>query len=448
MSEQRQLLQNDMQQAAQAVKEALEQARQLGASAAECGLTQSRGLSVDTRLGEVETVEFNQDGGLGITVYRGQRKGSASTADLQPDAIRAAVSKANEIARYTSDDPCAGLADKALMATDYPDPGLYFDADLSPQHAIEQALSCEQAALGKDPRIINSDGANYSAHSGFRVYGNSHGFIGSYMSSRQSLSCVLIGQQGEAMERDYAYTVARDPARLQSPQQVAEAAIEATVSRLGPQRISTGKVPVIFHADIAHGLFGHLVAAISGGNLYRKSSFLLDKLGTQVLPSWLNIHEDPHIQGALASSPFDHEGVRTEERDIICDGVLQSYLLTSYAARKLGMQTTGHAGGIHNWKVSHGDDDLAALCRRMGRGLLVTEVMGQGVNIVTGDYSRGAAGFWVENGEIQYPVSEITIAGNLPDMLQQIVAIGSDIDHRHGIQTGSVLLEQMSIAGS
>lgn len=448
MSEQRQLLQHEMQQAVEAVKEVLEQARLLGASAAECGLTQSRGLSVDTRLGEVETVEFNQDGSLGITVYRGQCKGSASTADLQPEAIKAAVSKANEIARYTSEDPCAGLADKALMAMDYPELGLYFDADMSPQYAIEQALSCEQAALNKDARIKSSDGANYSAHAGFRVYGNSHGFTGGYLSSRQSLSCVLIGQKDDTMERDYAYTVARNPSLLQTPEQVAAEAIDATVSRLGAKRLDTMKVPVIFHSDIAHGLFGHLVAGISGGNLYRKSSFLLNKLGEQILPSWLNIHENPHLQGALASSPFDHEGVRTSPRDIISGGELQSYLLTSYAARKLNMQTTGHAGGIHNWAVRAGNDDLAALCRRMGRGLLVTEVMGQGVNIVTGDYSRGAAGFWVENGQIQYPVSEITIAGNLADMLMNIVAVGNDIDPRHGIQTGSVLIEQMSIAGN
>lgn len=448
MSGQKELLQQDMQQAHDAVEEAIRYAKSLGASAAECALTQSRGLSVDSRLGEVETVEFNQDGSLGITVYRGQSKGAAATADLKPDAVRAAVTKANDIARFTSQDPAAGLADKDLMAHDFNDPGLYFDANMEPDHAIAQAKACEQAAMDKDPRIINSDGANYSSHAGFRVYGNSHGFTGSYMSSRQSLSCVLIGKEGEVMERDYAYTLARDPANLNSPEAVAAEAVEATVSRLGARSIDTCKVPVIFHHDIAHGLFGHLIGGISGGSLYRKSSFLLDRLDTQILPEWLSIHENPHIQGGLASSPFDHEGVRTQQRDIISSGVLNTYLLTSYAARKLGMQTTGHAGGIHNWYVSHGDKDLAGLCKQMGTGLLITEVMGQGVNIVTGDYSRGAAGFWIENGEIQYPVSEITIAGNLEQMLRNIVAIGNDIDPRHGIQTGSILLEQLSIAGN
>lgn len=448
MSGQKELLQQDMQKARDAVEEAIRYAKTLGASAAECALSQSRGLSVDSRLGEVETVEFNQDGSLGITIYRGQSKGAAATADLNPDAVRAAVTKANEIARFTSQDPAAGLADAELMAHDYPDLELYFDANMEPDYAISQAKACELAALDKDPRIINSDGANYSSHAGFRVYGNSHGFTGSYMSSRQSLSCVLIGKEGEVMERDYAYTLARNPSNLQSPEQVAAEAVEATVSRLGARSIDTCKVPVIFHRDVAHGLFGHLVAAISGGSLYRKSSFLLDRLNTQVLPDWLSIHEDPLIKGGLASSAFDHEGVRTQARDIISAGNLNTYLLTSYAARKLDMQTTGHAGGIHNWQVSHGDNNLDQLCKQMGTGLLITEVMGQGVNIVTGDYSRGAAGFWVENGEVQYPVSEITIAGSLEHMLRNIVAIGNDVDPRHGIQTGSILLEQMSVAGN
>lgn len=448
MSGQKELLQEDMHKARSAVEEAIRYAKTLGASAAECALSQSRGLSVDSRLGEVETVEFNQDGSLGITIYRGQSKGAAATADLNPDAVRAAVTKANEIARFTSQDPAAGLADSELMAYDYPDLGLYFDANMDPDYAISQAKACELAAMDKDPRIINSDGANYSSHAGFRVYGNSHGFTGSYMSSRQSLSCVLIGKEGDVMERDYAYTLARDPANLMSPEQVAAEAVEATVSRLGARSINTCKVPVIFHRDVAHGLMGHLVAAISGGSLYRKSSFLLDRLDTQVLPNWLSIHEDPLVVGGLASSAFDHEGVRTQAREIITEGNLNTYLLTSYAARKLGMQTTGHAGGIHNWYLSHGDKDLAGLCQQMGRGLLITEVMGQGVNIVTGDYSRGAAGFWVENGEIQYPVSEITIAGNLEPMLRSIVAVGNDVDRRHGIQTGSILLEEMSIAGN
>lgn len=447
-SEQQKRIEMDMEKARQAVSEALQYANSLGATAAECALSQSRGLSVDSRLGEVETVEFNQDGSLGITVYRGQCKGAAATADLQPDAVKAAVKKANEIARYTSEDPYSGLADATLMATNYPDLGLYFDANMEPEHAIAMAKRCELAALDADPRIVNSDGASYSSHAGFRVYGNSHGFVGNYMSSRQSLSCVLIGKEGDVMERDYAYTLARDPALLDSPETVAQGAVESTLSRLGARSIDTCKVPVIFHHSIAHGLFGHLVGAISGGSLYRKSSYLLDRLGTQVLPSWLNIDEDPHVQGGLASSPFDHEGVATTARRIVANGELQSYLLTSYAARKLGMETTGHAGGIHNWYIEHSGKDLQALCKEMGRGLLLTEVMGQGVNLVTGDYSRGAAGFWVENGEIQYPVSEITIAGNLDTMLQNIVAVGSDIDPRHGIHCGSVLIDSMSVAGN
>ncbi|RUO26662.1 metalloprotease PmbA [Aliidiomarina minuta] len=447
MSAQQQQLQQDMTKARDAVSEALAYASKLGASSAECALTHSRGLTVDSRLGEVETVEFNQDGSLGITVYRGQCKGAAATADLTPEAVRAAVTKANEIARYTSEDPFAGLADASLMATEYPDLELYFDASMEPEYAAEQAQRCERAALS-DERIINSDGANYSSHAGFRVYGNSHGFLGNYMSSRQSLSCVLIGKQGDTMERDYAYTLARNPSLLESAEEVARQAVENTVSRLGARSLGTCQVPVIFQNDVANGLFGHLVAAISGGSLYRKSSFLLDSLNTQVLPEWLSITEDPHVKGGLASSPFDHEGVATQARDIIDRGQLNTYLLTSYAARKMNMQVTGHAGGIHNWLPTYQDYNLDALCKKMGTGLLVTELMGQGVNIVTGDYSRGAAGFWVENGEIQYPVSEITIAGNLKDMFANMVAMSNDIDKRHGVQAGSVLIEQMKVAGN
>lgn len=441
-------LQQDMNRASEAVETALQQARQAGASAAECALAQTQGINVQTRMGEVETVEFNQDGSLGITLYRGQRKGSASTSDLSPTAISAAVTKADAIARWTSEDPHAGLAPKELMAGDYADPQLFYPAELGPEYASEQALACERAALAQDDRIVNSDGAGYSSHCGFRVYGNSHGFLGSYMSSRQSLSCVLIGQHGDAMERDYAYTLARNPADLTAPEQVAREAVENTLSRLGARSVPTTRVPVIFHHSIAHGLFGHLVGAISGGNLYRKASFLLDHLGEQVLPEWLTIEERPLIPGGLASSPFDHEGVATRDRTIVRDGVLQSYLLTSYAARKLAMQPTGHAGGIHNWRLNTGQQSLTDLCQQMGTGLLVTELMGQGVNMVTGDYSRGAAGFWVEQGEIQYPVSEVTIAGNLKDMLRNIVAIGQDVDERHGIHCGSVLLDELKVAGS
>lgn len=445
-------LQPDLERAVEAVEQAVKIAKKRGASAAECAISHARGLSVSTRLAEVETVEFNQDGSLGITVYRGQRKGSASTSDLSPEAVKVAVEKADAIARYTSEDPHAGLADADLMAVGYPDPNLFFAASQDPEYAMEQAIRCEQAALSADPRIMNSDGAHYSSHCGFRVYGNSHGFTGHYLSSRQSLSCMPIAKEGDRMERDYAYTLARDPQLLASPESVGAEAASNTVARLGARSIETCSVPVIFHRDLAHGLFGSLATAISGGSLYRKNSFLLDHLGKQVLPAWLSIYEDPLIPGGLASSPFDHEGVRTEARNIVTGGVLDTYLLTSYAARKMNMQTTGHAGGIHNWFVrpdaAHQVASLEALCRQMGRGLLVTELMGQGVNMVTGDYSRGAAGFWVENGEIQFPVTEVTIAGNLKTMLLGIEAIAQDTDPRHGILTGSVLLPTMKVAGS
>lgn len=441
-------LQAELVDVKQAVAEALDYGKSLGSTAMECALTRSRGISVETRLGEVETVEFNQDGALGITLYQGQQKGSASTTDLSPQAIRASVEKAFDIARFTSPDPDAGLAPQELMAYDAPDLDLCHPGDQSADYALEQALQCERHALALDKRIVNSDGASYSSHVGYRVYGNSHGFLDGYLQSRHAISCALIAKHGDAMQRDYAYTVARKTADLQSPEQVAEDAVHETVARLEARKIDTAKVPVIFRADIANSLFGHFVGAISGGNLYRKSSFLLDQLGKPVLPEWLTIEEKPHLQGALASSPFDHEGVATQDRVIVENGVLQSYLLTSYAARKMQMRPTGHAGGIHTWQLTQQDQSLAELCKTMGTGLLVTELMGQGVNLVNGDYSRGAAGFWVENGEIQYPVEEITIAGNLRDMLRNIVAIGNDTDLRHGVRTGSVLLESMRVAGN
>ena len=442
-----QQLRQEMQDVEQAVAEALAYAKKLGSSAVECAISRSRGINVGTRLGEVETVEFNQDGALGITLYRGQQKGSSSTTDLTAAAIRAAVEKANDIARYTSPDEYAGLAPAAAMAQTIHDLDLCHPADQSAEFALAQALACERHALALDPRIVNSDGAGYSSHVGYRVYGNSHGFLAGYLQSRHSLSCSLIAKSGDAMQRDYSYTVARKRDHLLSPEQVAQEAAEATLARLDGRKISTTQVPVIFRADVANSLFGHLVGAISGGNLYRKSSFLLDQLGQQVLPAWLTIRELPHLPAALASSPFDHEGVATVERDIIADGVLQTYLMTSYSARKLGLAPTGHAGGIHTWQVGHNADSLASMCRDMGTGLLVTELMGQGVNLLTGDYSRGAAGFWVEHGEIQYPVEEITIAGNLKDMFANLVAIGNDVDMRHGVRTGSVWIDSMRLAG-
>ncbi|EHE6948472.1 metalloprotease PmbA [Vibrio cholerae] len=430
-----------------AVAKALELAA-ASSDAAEVAITKSTGLSVSTRMCEVENVEFNSDGALGITVYRGQRKGSASTSDLSEKAIRQTVLAALDIAQYTSADPYAGPAPKELMVQDIPDLDLFHPDEPNPDVAAQIAIAAERAALGYSKKIKQSDGGSYDSHYGVRVYGNSHGLLASYASSRHSISCSVIGEgrNGE-MERDYSYTVARHRDDLWTPESVGLQAAENTVSRLDPQKLKTGQFPVMFAADVATGLIGHLVMAISGGNLYRKSSFLLDHLGKTILPTWFNISERPHVMRGLASSPFDSEGVRTQDLEIITDGVLATYLLTSYAARKMNMTPTGHAGGIHNWYVNSTGQNYQQMLKELGTGLLVTEVMGQGMNVVTGDYSRGAAGFWVENGEIKYPVSEITIAGNLKQMLQQIVAVGSDIETRSQIQTGSILIESMKVAG-
>ncbi|EIC9814897.1 metalloprotease PmbA [Vibrio alginolyticus] len=416
--------------------------------AAEVAITKSTGLSVSTRMGEVENVEFNSDGALGITVYRGQRKGSASTSDLSEAAIEQTVIAALDIAHYTSEDPFAGPAAKEYMVQEIPELDLFHPDAPDPDYAANVAIAAEKEAINYNSAIKQSDGASYDSHYGVKVYGNSHGLLASYASSRHSTSCCVIGvgQNGE-MERDYSYTVARHRDDLWTPETVGRKAAENTVNRLDAQRLKTGQYPIMFAADVATGLIGHLVMAISGGNLYRKSSFLLDHLGKQVLPEWFNISERPHVLRGLASSPFDSEGVYTQDREIITDGVLATYLLTSYAARKMKMTPTGHAGGIHNWYVKSTGQNFEQMLKELGTGLLVTEVMGQGVNVVTGDYSRGAAGFWVENGEIQYPVSEITIAGNLKDMFTKIVAVGSDIETRSQIQTGSILLDSMKVAG-
>ena len=442
------LLRQQKQQLRDAVSLAIEIAQKAGATA-EVGVTKSGGLSVSTRLQEIENVEFNNDGALGISVYVGQQKGNASTSDLTPEAIKNTVEAALAIAKYTSPDDCAGLADRELMAFDAPDLDLYHAAEIDVDKAVQLALDTEKAALEHDERIVNSEGASFNAHTGVRVYGNSHGMLQSYLSSRYSLSCSVIAEHQEQLERDYEYTVARDINQLAQPNWVGENAAQKAIARLQPQKLATQEAPVIFLNDVATGLISHLAAAISGGSLYRKASFLLDHLGKKVLPDWFEIVERPHLLRQLASTPFDSEGVRTQDMEIIRNGILQTYLLTSYSGRKLGMQSTGHAGGIHNWLVKpNSSGKLTALLRQMNRGLLVTEVMGQGVNLVTGDYSRGAAGFWVENGEIQYPVAEITIAGQLPDMLRNIVAVADDIEHRSNIQTGSILLEKMKISGN
>ncbi|KZN37307.1 peptidase PmbA [Pseudoalteromonas luteoviolacea CPMOR-2] len=430
-----------------AVSEVLTLAKQLGATSAEAAMSRTSGLSVSTRMGEVDTIEFNQDGSLGICVYVGNHKGSASTADLSEQALQSVVAKAVEIAKYTADDACNGLADKELMAQDIPELDLYHPWDLNPQDAIQRCVEAEKAALEFDTRIVNSDGASIASHQGLRVYGNSHGFLAGFPRTRHTVSTMVIGQEGDMMQRDSAFSIAREHSQLKSAATIGVEAAESTLAKLNSQKLSTMKVPVVFRADIANSLFGHLVSAIGGGALYRKSSFLLDSLGKQIFNSCVNIQERPHLLQGLASSPFDSEGVFTQDREIITGGELQTYLLASYAARKLGMKSTGHAGGIHNWLVQHTHEDLKSILKEMGTGLLVTELMGQGVNTVTGDYSRGAAGFWVENGEIQYPVSEITIAGNLKEMFHNIQAIGADVELRGAVQTGSILIESMQIAG-
>ena len=442
------LLKAQEQELRQAVSFAVELATKAGASA-EVAVAKVSGLSVSARLQEIENVEFTNDGALGISVYMGQQKGNASTSDLSESAIKNAVEAALAIAKYTSPDDCTGLADKDLMAFDAPDLELYHAADVNVDKATELALQAEKAALEADERIINSNGASFNSHTGVKVYGNSHGMLQSYLSSRYSLSCSVIGGVEDALENDYEYTISREFDKLQSPIWVGENCAKKVVSRLNPQKLSTREVPVIFLNDVATGIISHFAAAISGGSLYRKSSFLLDHLGKQVLPDWFNISERPHLLRRLASTPFDSEGVRTQDREIVEDGILQTYLVTSYSGKKLGMPSTGHAGGIHNWLVKPNlTGGLTALLRQMGTGLLVTDVMGQGVNIVTGDYSRGASGFWVENGEIQYPVAEITIAGQLQDMLKNMLAVADDIEHRSNIQTGSILLDKMKISGN
>ena len=442
------LLKAQEQELRQAVSFTIELATKSGASA-EVAVTKVSGLSVSTRLQEIENVEFTNDGALGISVYMGQQKGNASTSDLSEGAIRNTVEAALAIAKYTSPDDCTGLADKDLMAFDAPDLELYHAADVDVDKATELALQAEKAALEADERIVNSNGASFNSHTGVKVYGNSHGMLQSYLSSRYSLSCSVIGGVEDALENDYEYTISREFDKLQSPIWVGENCAKKVVSRLNPQKLSTREVPVIFLNDVATGLISHFAAAISGGSLYRKSSFLLDHLGKQILPDWFNISERPHLLRRLASTPFDSEGVRTQDREIVEGGILQTYLVTSYSGKKLGMPSTGHAGGIHNWLVKPNlAGGLTALLRQMGTGLLVTDVMGQGVNIVTGDYSRGASGFWVENGEIQYPVAEITIAGQLQDMLKNMVAVADDIEHRSNIQTGSILLDKMKISGN
>ncbi|MDH0896981.1 MULTISPECIES: metalloprotease PmbA [unclassified Pseudomonas] len=430
------------------VERIIAEARRQGASACEVAVSMEQGLSTTVRQGEVETVEFNRDQGFGITLYVGQRKGSASTSASGEAAIQETVAAALAIAKHASEDASAGLADAALMARELPELDLYHPWAITPEQAVELALACESAAFATDPRIGNADGTSLSTHQGCRVYGNSHGFVGGYASTRHSLSCVMIAEGEGQMQRDYWYDVNRQGELLADPARIGRLAAERSVARLGARPVPTCEVPVLFAPELATGLFGHFLAAISGGNLYRHSSFLEGALGQRLFPEWLSLDERPHIPRAMGSAAFDGDGLATYAKPFVAGGELVSYILGTYSGRKLGLPSTANAGGVHNLFVSHGDEDQKALLRRMGRGLLVTELMGQGLNLVTGDYSRGAAGYWVENGEIQFPVQEVTIAGNLKDMFRQIVAVGSDLELRGNIRTGSVLIERMTVAGS
>ncbi len=429
------------------VEQSLAEARAAGATEADVGVSVDTGLSIGVRLGEVETLEYQRDRGMGITAYVGKRKGTATTGDLSSGAIADTVRKAVSIARFTAADECAGLPEPDTLAREVPDLDLSHPWDLEAEAGIELAKRCEAAALGLDPRVTNSEGASVSAHRSLRMYGNSLGFLGGYPSTYYSVSCVVVGQEGDQQERDYWYTASRDWRTLEDAEAVGRQAAERTVRRLGARRIPTTRAPVLFVPELARGLVGHFIAAVRGGAQYRKSSFLLDAAGTRVFPEFFGISERPHVKRGLGSAPFDGEGCATRDRELVAGGVLEGYVLNTYAARKLGLRTTGNAGGVHNLTVHPGEDDLDGLVRRMGRGLVVTELMGQGVNGVTGDYSRGAAGFWVEGGELRYPVSEITIAGNLKDVFRDLVAVGRDIDERGSIRTGSILVAEMTIAG-
>ena len=427
--------------------QALDLATRTGATAAEAEVSEGSGLTVGVRNGELETIEHNRDKGIGITVYLGQRRGHASTSDFSGDALARAVEKAISIARYTAEDDCAGLADPDLLAKDIPDLDLFHPWGVSVEDAMELARACEASALAVDPRITNSEGGSLSSQASHFVYANTLGFSGGYPSSRQSLSCAVIAEEDGAMQRDYWYTTARAATDMDAPDGVGRRAGERTVRRLNGRKLSTRQCPVLFEAPIATGLIASFVSAVSGGHLYRKSSFLLDSLGQQLFPDFFQLQERPFLPRGLSSSPFDSEGVATRNRDVVKDGVLQGYFLGSYSARKLGMRSTGNAGGNHNLIVPPTGEDFPALLKKMDTGLLVTELLGHGLNMVTGDYSRGAAGFWVENGVIAYPVEEITVAGNLRDMFMGIVALGTDVETRGSRRVGSVLIDRMTVAG-
>ena len=437
--------QNRLRELAQAV---LDHASKLGASACETDVSEGIGQTVSVRRGEVETIEYNRDKGIGVTVYLGQRRGHASTSDFSSEALRATVEAALSIARFTAEDDCAGLPDAALLAKQSMDLDLFYPWSLPVEEAIELACRCEQAAFAVSPLVKNSEGASVSAQQSHFISANSLGFMDGYASSRHYLSCAPIAGKGREMQRDDWYSSHRDPVDLAPAEAIGEYAARRALSRLKARKLKTCQVPVLLEAPLAAGLIGSFVHAVSGGSLYRKSSFLVDALGQQIFPSFMRIEERPHLKKGLASSAFDDDGVATRDRTVVADGVLNGYFLSTYTARKLGMPTTGNAGGSHNLIVTPGELDFRGLLREMGTGLLVTELLGHGINYVTGDYSRGAAGYWVENGEVAWPVEEITIAGNLRDMFRGIAAIGNDLEVRGSKQVGSILIERMTVAGN
>lgn len=435
------------------VSVALDEAKRCGADQAEAGIGASDGFSVSVRLGDVETVERDVSHSMSITVYVKGAKGSATTTDLSDESIKSTVASACSIASFTQADEYAGLADKALMASDYPDLDLYHPWGGNMQENLNQAISmataCEDSARTHDARISNSEGATLASHQGYSVYANSHGFLGGRWGTRHSLSCSVVAGQGDAMERDYWYSADRNFNRLLSPEEVGETAAQRALARLHPKKMATQVVPVLFSPEMSRSLVGHLFSAISGGALYRKASFLLDKKGERLFPEFVHIDERPHLRAALNSAAYDSDGVGTQSRDWVKNGVLQNYVLSAYSARRLGLETTGNAGGVRNVFVKPSSDQLDhnAMLNELDTGLLVTEMMGHGLNTLTGDYSRGAAGFWVENGEIQYPVSGVTVAGNMLSMFNQIVAIGADVSQPSNINTGSILIDQLTVAG-
>jgi PmbA protein len=430
------------------VENILDEAKRQGADQAEVSASVEAGLSVSVRKGQLENLEFNQDRGFGITLYVGARKGSASTTDSSAGAIKDTVAAAKQIATHTEDDPCNGLADSALMPTKLEDLDLFHNWDIEPDDAAELAIACETAGLETDERLTNSDGAQVNTQQSLRVYGNSHGFIGGYTGTRHGISCMLIAEDREGMQRDYWYTVARDADGLETPESVGLQAAQRTIARLSPRHAPTGSYPVLFAPTMASGLVGHLIGAISGGSLYRRASFMLDSLGSTVLPEWISLAERPHLHNSLGSANFDGDGVATRDKSFVDQGVVANYVLSCYSARKLEMETTGNAGGVFNLDVDGKQTPVNDLMQQMRTGLLVTELMGQGINTVTGDYSRGAAGFWVENGEIAYPVAEVTIAGNLKDIYARIVGLGDDVDYRGNVRAPSILVDAMTVASA